>query len=259
MTAYLPADRLPNKKVREERLVDIIMNMHKIVGLAVDMGYRYERMKQQAAAYRTDEVLKPNITIYLSDAYLAGRQKENPQLTLEQCEYIWTGTIFYDALVNFDGFVLHASAVMVDGKAYLFSAPSGTGKSTHTSLWLKHFGDRARILNDDKPAIRVTESGIRVYGTPWSGKTDLNINAEAKLGGICFLERAQKNHIEEISKGEAIVRIMNQTLRPSEEKEMSQLLDTLDKVIRGTHIYKMGCTISEEAAEMAYEKMNRDD
>ncbi len=233
------------------------MNMHKIVGLSVDMGYKYDRMKTQAAAYRTDEKAKPNITIYLSDKYIADKQAENPHLTLEQCEYIWTGAIFYDALINFGGFVLHASAVMVDGRAYLFSAPSGTGKSTHTELWLRHFGDRAKILNDDKPAIRVTENGIRVFGTPWSGKTDLNINTDAELAGICFLERSKHNHIEEISKGEAIVLVLNQTLRPVGEKEMTQLLDTLDIVISKTPIYKMGCNISEEAAVMAYEKMSK--
>lgn len=232
------------------------MNMHKIVGLAVDMGYKYDRMLTQAAAYKTDEKLKPNVTIYLSDKYIADKQAQSPHLTLDQCEYIWTGAIFYDALINFKGFVLHASAVVVDGRAYLFSAPSGTGKSTHTSLWLKHFGSRAQILNDDKPAIRITDSGIRVYGTPWSGKTDLNINTDAELAGICFLSRSEKNYIEELPKSQAIVEILNQTLRPSAQKEMVNLLDTLDVVISKIPVYKMGCNISEEAAVMAYEKMS---
>ncbi len=232
------------------------MSMHKIVGLYVDLGYKHNRLVKQAAAYKTDENEKPNITIHLSDKYINDRFAENPHLSLDQCEYIWTGSIFYDALINFEGFLLHASAVMMDGKAYLFSAPSGTGKSTHTSLWLKHFGERAQILNDDKPAIRIIDDNIKVFGTPWSGKTDLNINAEAELAGICFLERDTTNHIEEMSKAEAVVRVLNQTIRPSEEKQMGLLLDTLDVVISKTPIYKMGCTISEDAAVMAYEKMS---
>ncbi len=231
------------------------MHMHKIVGLYTDMGYKYDRLLKQAAAYKTNESAKPNVTIYLSDKFLADKHKENPHLSLDECEYIWTGSLFYDALINFEGFILHASAVMMDGKAYLFSAPSGTGKSTHTSLWLKHFGERARILNDDKPAIRILDSGIRAFGTPWSGKTDLNINTDAELAGICFLERAENNYIKEISKAEAVMKVLNQTLRPSEEKQMGLLLDTLDRVITHTPIYKMGCTISEEAAVMAYEAM----
>lgn len=232
------------------------MNMHKIVDLAVDMGYFYPRLANQALAYKTDEKLRPNMTIYLSQQYLERCQKENPHLSLEQCEYIWTGAIFYDALVNFDGFMLHSSAVIMDGKAYLFSAPSGTGKSTHTGLWLEHFGDRAKILNDDKPAIRITDSGIRVYGTPWSGKTALNINTDAELAGICFIERDTTNHIEEISKAEAVIKVMNQTMRPAGEKEMDMLLATLDKVISQTPVYKMGCNISDEAVVVAYEAMS---
>ncbi len=233
------------------------MNMHKIVDLYIDLGYKHDRLIHQAAAYKTDENESPNITIYLSDKFIEDKQKENPHLTVEDCEYIWTGALFYDALINFNAFILHSSAVMIDGRAYLFSAPSGTGKSTHTSLWLKHFGDRAQILNDDKPAIRICENGIRAYGTPWSGKTDLNINTDAELAGICFLERDTTNHIKEISKSEAIMKVLNQTLRPSEEKQMGLLLDTLDTVISKIPIYKMGCTISEEAAVMAYEAMSK--
>lgn len=234
------------------------MNMHEIVGLKVDMGYKHERMLNQAKAYRSKAVGKPDITIYLSDSYIESRVRNNPGATHSDCEYVWTGAIFYESLIHFDGFVLHASAVVVEGKAYLFSAPSGTGKSTHTALWLEHFGDRAKILNDDKPAIRVVDDKIKVFGTPWSGKTALNLNIEAELAGICFLERANTNYIEELSKSEAIIRIFNQTLRPNVEKDMDLLLKTLDKVIVNTNVYKMGCTVSEEAAVMAYEKMYTD-
>ena len=234
------------------------MNMHEIVGLKVDMGYKHPRMLAQAEAYRCENSGKPDITIYLSDSYIDSKVKDNPGLSHDHCEYIYTGSIFYDSLIHFDGFVLHASAVVMDGKAYLFSAPSGTGKSTHTRLWLEHFKERAVILNDDKPAIRVMDNSIKVYGTPWSGKTALNVNMEAELQGICFLERDSYNHIEEITKGEAIIRVMNQTLRPRTENNMDILLKTLDTVISQTHIYKMGCTISEEAVLLAYERMRSD-
>ena len=231
------------------------MNMHKIVGLNVDMGYKRETLKKQAIPYKINEDVKPDVTVYLSDSFLENKQKEAPHLNLDQHEYIWTGAVFYDALISFKGLVLHSSAVMMDGKAYLFSAASGVGKSTHTGLWLKAFPGKAEILNDDKPAIRITDNGIKVYGTPWSGKTDLNINIEADLQGICFIERDTKNHIEEISKEEAVTLILNQTLRPQSKNQMIELLDTLDTVISKTPIYKMGCTISEEAAIMAYNKM----
>lgn len=232
------------------------MNLHIIADLAVDLDYKYDRLKRQAAAYRTDRQITPNMKIHLSDEYLENAHKENPHLTIEQCEYIWTGSAFYELLVNFRGFMLHSSAVAVDGRAYLFSAPSGTGKSTHTELWCRHFGSRAEIINDDKPAIRATDNGIFAYGTPWSGKSDLNLNRSVRLGGICFLERAETNYINRISNGDAVAELLNQTLRPSDPKYMVMLLDTLDKVITETPVFKMGCTISEEAAVMAYEAMS---
>lgn len=233
------------------------MNLHIIAGLAVDLSYKYDRLRRLATPYRIDRQLQPNISVNLSDSILGKLQAENPNLTLEQCEYIWTGSLFYEALTNFNGFMLHSSAVVVDSRAYLFSAPSGVGKSTHTELWLKHFGSRAVILNDDKPAIRINGDEIAVYGTPWSGKSDLNINMKAELGGICILERAETNFINKIPGGDAIAELLNQTIRPADARQMGLLLNTLDTVITHTPVYKMGCTISEEAAVMAYEAMSK--
>ena len=155
--------------------------------------------------------------------------------------------------------MLHSSAVIMDGRAYLFSATSGTGKSTHTELWQKVFGkDRAKILNDDKPAIRITRDGIFACGTPWSGKTDLNINEAVPLAGICFLERSEENWIKRIPGGSAIAKLLNQTIRPIDESEMSTLLTHVDKVLSEVPTYTMGCNISEEAAVMAYKAMSEE-
>mgnify|MGYP002518978495 FL=1 len=143
---------------------------------------------------------------------------------------------------------------VVDGKAYLFSAASGTGKSTHTQLWLKRFPG-SFILNDDKPAIRITEDGIFAYGTPFSGKTDLNVNTGVPIGGICVLQRGETNHIEKITVEEALFNILNQTVRPYNEEEMDKLLKTLDKVIENVPVYRLSCNMELEAAEVAYNGM----
>ena len=182
------------------------MNLHKIAGLLIDLGYKYETMTKQAAAYKTDEVCeKPDMSIYIPDDYLLEKQKESPILTLDACEYIHTGTAFYSGLLYFGGFMLHSSAVLMDEKAYLFTADSGTGKSTHTSLWKKAFGeDRVQILNDDKPAVRITKDGIFACGTPWSGKTNLNVNKIVPLAAIGFLERSSENWIERKTGAEVV-------------------------------------------------------
>ncbi len=233
------------------------MNLHRIAGITVDMGYKYDKLKKQAAAYRTANEEKADMTIYLNDELLEQKQKEYPHLSAEDCEYIFTSSIFYSGLLHYGGFMLHSSAVVMDNHAYLFSANSGTGKSTHTSLWQKAFGaERARILNDDKPAIRITDSGIIASGTPWSGKTDLNINVSVPIAGICFLERSEENWIKRVDGAEAVMKLLNQTIRPPEKSEMSLLLMHVDKVLTEVPVFFMGCNISEEAAIMAHNAMS---
>ena len=144
----------------------------------------------------------------------------------------------------------------MDGKAYLFSADSGTGKSTHTKQWQKYFGeDRALIINDDKPAIRKEKSGWTVYGTPFSGKTDENLNRKAVLQGICMLERGEQNTIERIGVWEAIPLLMRQTIVPRNEELAGELLEILDQLLSEVPIYRLKCNISEEAVLTAYEMM----
>ena len=229
------------------------MLTHSIAGLKVGMDYHHPKMINQSAAY----VIEPGQTdfeIAFSYEALKAFQEQNPHLSLNECEYIQSSLIFYRKLVDYNGMMLHSSAVINDGYAYLFSAPSGTGKSTHTGLWLKNFPS-ARILNDDKPAIRAEEDGIFVYGTPWSGKTDLNLNLRVPLGGICFLERSADNFIEKMPSDKAIACMLDQTVRPRMLKNIDKLLNVLDSVISKTTIYRMGCNISDEAAVMAYNAM----
>lgn len=235
------------------------MNLHKIAGLSVDMGYKYETMQKQAQAYRVDEVCdRPDMKIYIPDELIEQKHKEEPGLTLDNCEYLYTGSAFYSGLLYFGGFMLHSSAVIMDGKAYLFTADSGTGKSTHTSLWQKAFGkEKAQILNDDKPAIRIGADGIFACGTPWSGKTDLNINKIVPLGAIGFLERSEENWIERKTGGEVLAKLLKQTVRPPEEKEMDALLKYVDIVLKEVPVYSLGVNMTTDAAKMAYDVMSK--
>lgn len=228
--------------------------MYNIAGINVDMEPKYPRTTRQSEAYITDGAAKADIRIRLSDSFLEQRQKENPHLSIEDCEYIWLGSEFYEVLPEFGGLLLHSSAVVYNGEGFLFSAPCGTGKSTHTQLWLKRF-EGAYILNDDKPAIRRTKNGFYVYGTPFSGKTDLNVNTGVPLKGICILERGEKNSIERAEPEEALFGILNQTVRPAAEARMDKLLNILDSLILEVPVYKLRCNMDIEAAEVAYNGM----
>lgn len=230
--------------------------MYNIAGINVDMTPKYPRTLRQSEAYLTDESSAPDIRIRLSDEFLEQKQKENPHLTVEDCEYIWLGSEFYELLPEFGGLLLHSSAVVYNGEGFLFSAPCGTGKSTHTQIWLKRFKG-AYILNDDKPAIKLTKDGFYVYGTPFSGKTDLNVNKGVPLRGICILERGEENSIEEVAPETALFGILNQTVRPVSEERMDKLLKILDKLITTVPVYKLRCNMEPEAAEVSYKGMTQ--
>ena len=232
------------------------MEKYIVAGIKVGMKTHDGKLRKQAQEYLKDFDGEPEVKIELSDEFILKKQQENPHLSFESCEYIWSCFDFCSKMLDFEGFMLHASAVAYENKAYVFSAPSGTGKSTHTALWQKVFGEeKTDIINDDKPAIKFCDDEILVCGTPWSGKTDKNKNITVPLGGICFLERGNINEIEELSPKEAIYKILNQTLRPLGEDNMVKLLELINRVLVRSKVYCMKCNMSDEAAVVAYEKM----
>ena len=171
--------------------------------------------------------------------------------------YMIEAGIFYRQLLNFDGVYFHASAVVYEDKAYLFSAPCGTGKSTHTSLWLELLGDKAYILNDDKPAVRVLKDGIYAYGTPFSGKHDISVPKTVKLGGICFISRGSEDKVSIMDGKEAIFKMYHASLRRLDEQQLDKELELLQKIAATVPIYKMECTPTLNAARVAVEAMTK--
>lgn len=163
------------------------------------------------------------------------------------------------ALLAHDVLLFHGSAVAVDGAAYLFIAPSGTGKSTHTRLWRELLGERAVMVNDDKPLLHITDSGVTIYGTPWAGKHRLNRNISVPLRAVCVLERADENRIETISPVAAFSFLLRQSYRYESEAEEQRALSLLDLLTQQTRLYRLGCDQTVAAAETAWNAMRPGD
>ena len=237
------------------------MPYYDIAGLRVKMNNCGGRSEKQAKPYlaenQSDE-LPADIDIFVNDERIQAAMAEHPEMGQGDWEYMLTGSDFYTALIAFDGILLHSSCIVVDGVAYAFSADSGTGKSTHTQLWLKKFGDRAFMLNDDKPAIRIIDGTVYACGTPWSGKYDYSTPAIAPLAGICFLERSEDNWIKPANTNKAIFNIFSQTIRRLGEKGMNKLMDNLNVIFSKVPIYELGCNISEEAVDCSYNAMKKE-
>lgn len=219
------------------------------------MNPMFNRTISQAKPYLTTSLNNPDISIELTMEKLEEIKKRYNHLNLEEIEYIFLGQLFYRHILKYNGILLHSSCVVKDNQAYLFSAPSGTGKSTHTNLWLEEFKD-AYILNDDKPAIIFKDNTLYAAGTPFSGKHDISKNLLVPIKGICFIERSLNNWIKEISSKQAIFEILNQTERIPYENDMTLILSHIENIVKNTKIYKMGCNISIDAVYTSYNKMS---
>lgn len=160
-----------------------------------------------------------------------------------------------DLLIDKDVLLFHSSALEIDGVAYLFTAPSGTGKSTHARLWREYFGDRVVMINDDKPLIRIAENRVTVYGTPYGGKDGIQNNRKAKVGGIFVLHQAEKNSVREMSQSEAYPMLFNQTYRSDDVSKISRTME-LVQILSRLPVYSLGCNISYEAVTTAYNALN---
>lgn len=184
---------------------------------------------------------------------------------------------------EYDTVLFHGSCVAVDGAGYLFTAKSGTGKSTHTRLWRELLGSRAVMVNDDKPLIHVppvilseaersrrissetvgfftyaqndTERRPLAYGTPWDGKHRLSSNIFVPLKAICILKRAAENRIEPIPAREAYHMLLQQVYRPADPTALAKTLVLLDRLAAAVKLYRLGCNMQPEAARLSYETM----
>jgi hypothetical protein len=162
------------------------------------------------------------------------------------------GMVFRYCLLEYDGLVIHASTLKWNGKGIMFSAPSGTGKSTHVKLWQDYIHD-VKILNDDTPAVRIIEDQPYVFGTPWSGSEFLHSNDSAPLSAIVMLEQAKENQIFRLNNQQAINRLMPRVFLPYfDQNMMNKALSIYEKIIRSVPVYLLQCRPDREAVELVY-------
>ena len=226
--------------------------------LVVGMNCYHSLMKDRSRKYLLPDSddRKPDITVDIKvEEYERSRFHIPDSINDDEFEYALAGEAFYRRLLSFDGMMLHSSVVAYKGKAYLFSADSGVGKSTHTHLWLDYIPG-TQIINDDKPAIRLVDGVYKAYGTPFSGKYDENMNLGVPVGAICFIERAKENSIRKISPAEIVPLIYKQTTQPiASPKHMGILLGFLDGLLKNVPVYILSCDISAQAVRTSFEQL----
>lgn len=244
------------------------MNVYFRIALAdqvIGISALYEETRIFCRDYLTDEPASFHVEITPDDIAFE-REKSDREAVMEgrvivaySDEYLETLALYrkiVERLLEWDILLFHGSCISMGGEAYLFTARSGVGKSTHTRLWQKQFGSRAVIINDDKPLLKLHEQGVTVYGTPWDGKHRRSTNISCPLKSICILTRSEENHILRIDKKAALSMLCQQSYRPMDPVRLRKTLELIDRLGNKVALYKLGCNMQPEAAQIAYMGMN---
>ncbi|MBP0955276.1 MAG: hypothetical protein J6M90_06505 [Oscillospiraceae bacterium] len=226
----------------------------------------YEDVHIMCRGYEADGT--PDITVNTDERHIAAERErsakndiaEGRKVQLFSNGYLETLAVYRqiaEAMPAFDTVLFHGSVIAVDGKAYIFTAKSGTGKSTHTRLWRELLGDRAVMVNDDKPLLSVKDGVVYAYGTPWNGKHRLGENICCPVRALAVLHRGEENSISPISVQQAYPVCMQQMYRPSSGIALSKSMGLLDGMLGSIGLFRLYCNMDILAAKTAYEAMSK--
>lgn len=229
------------------------MEIYKIADLNIALSNLSDFTKEYLKDYLTDSSsydFAINVTQdmilhekNLSEEPVPERYYEVTAVLREICKII---------LKDYSGFFLHCSCLMYENEAYVFTAKSGTGKSTHARLWCETFKDKVTMINDDKPIIRLIDDTFYIYGTPWNGKHSISNNIKAPVKAIFYLHQANENKATLCDPLSAISKLLSQTILPDDKDVMNNLLNMLEKLVLKTPVFDLDCTISKDAVLTAF-------
>lgn len=223
-----------------------------VAGLNVELKNKYPFIEQYAEDYITSSC-STDITVEAEESEIDLEAMEAPENAPRgYLESIVLYRAIAEQLPKYSAFVFHGAVIAKDGKAYIVTARSGVGKTTHLRLWLDVFGEDVHILNGDKPIIRIIDGKAYACATPWRGKEGYGVPEMLPLCGIGFLERGEFNAAEQITVGEALMRFVSQIYIPNEKSAASAVLSIADKVLSSVPLYKLSVNVEKDAAVVAY-------
>ncbi len=228
----------------------------RIAGLCVNVEHEHSHTPRLCAPYTVDDSLSPDIFAKAAkDDILEESQKYDDGRADGYCESICIYRSIAEQLPLYDAFVCHGAAVEIGGRGVIFTAPSGTGKTTHISLLLKEFPDEVRIINGDKPIIRKIDGEWRVCSTPWAGKEGMNRNVSAPLDSIVVLGRGETNSIQRVDPALHFDTIIRQVYYPKDGEALLRTLSLLDTLPEDVKLFKLSCNMSPDAAKTSFEAL----
>ncbi len=157
-----------------------------------------------------------------------------------------------EKIIEYGGFLMHGVTLSVEGRGVIFTASSGTGKTTHAMFWKRLLGDKCIIVNGDKPLIRFIDGICYAYGTPWCGKEQLNTNTRTPLTDLFIVNRAESNRVCDLRPKDAMLKVLAAVYKPSDTELFTKTTEYLDLFLKKVKVREIYCNMSIDAAKTAY-------
>ena len=229
-----------------------------IVGLAdkyIEINSVYDALRNFFKDYLVTDVT-PDFSVSLNQEDISAEQEvtsEN-QFSPTYLETLALLRKLAEILPSHNRILMHGASISYNEHAYLFTAPSGTGKSTHIRLWKKYLGDDVKIVNGDKPFISLEDEPV-IYGSPWAGKENWHRNCKKPLKGICFVQRGTTNSIRRIEASDCLSLLFKQVYLPADTLAAGLTLELVDMLIKKVPLYVLTCDMSEDAVRCSFEAL----
>ncbi len=231
----------------------------KICGVLIEIFHSYGFIRSLCADYIITDGLAPDFSVSVTADDIAAEKAASDE---PFSDAVFEATCIHreivKKLVRYGVILMHSAVISVDGTAYVFMAKSGVGKSTHIALWQRLFGERAAVVNGDKPFFTFADGVLTANGSPWRGKEGLGSDISAQVGGICFLERGEVNSIRRATSAEIVKRLFHQVLLPDDAENLNIFMSFLNRIAATVPFYVLQCNMDIDAAQVAFEGMRKD-
>ena len=225
----------------------------RIAELNIVIDNKYEYVEKMCVKYLTDKQ-ETDFTVSVTDEEISS-ENEGENFDKGYLESLAIYRKIAEKILEYNGFLMHSAVIDIYGTGIAFLAKSGVGKTTHISLWKEVYGKKIKVVNGDKPLIRIVNGEIYAYGTPWAGKENLNSNSKTQLRKICFIKRAEKNKCYFVDKRTVLADLLSQIYKPEKTIDLIKTLKLADMVIKACEFYVVECNCEKDAAKTVYNRI----
>lgn len=225
-----------------------------IAGIKIGFQCSYTYSSKICEEYKID-IQNTDFCVKVEKQEVENEKKYFPEYSDGYLESLCLFRKIAEMLPQYDCVVFHGAAITYDDQGIIFTAPSGTGKSTHIALWKKYLGDKVDIVNGDKPILSIKDGDVMVSGCPWAGKEKWHKNRTVKLKALCVLKRGKTNRILKVSAYEVLYDLMAQVYLPQNKQAAERTLEIMDYILSNIPIYVLECDVSELAVSTSFEEI----